>query len=155
MIVYPYNQTMKKALIEMMASYFPEVDAGIPEEIIRGKLFELIQGQHEAGIVHIFVGFSGAEAIGFSFFQIDNPKSDWCKRPGWGLIREFYIRPEFRRKGRGRQLESQTVKTLQKMGAEQLYLTADSKAIPFWVYCGWENTGELCSNDLYIFEKRR
>lgn len=154
MIVYPYDKTMKKALIQMMLSYFPEVDAGIPDEIIQGKLFDLIQSQHNTGILQILICFSETEAIGFSLFQIDDPKSDWCKRPGWGLIREFYIRPEFRRKGYGQQMENQTVKALRGVGAENLYLTADNRAIPFWIRCGWENTLTLCSNDLYIFEKR-
>lgn len=154
MTILPYDESMKNALIQMLAAYFPEVDAGIPEQIIRGKLFQLIQDQWSRGYLHIRIGFSGREAIGFSIFQIDSPHSDWCKRPGWGFVREFYIRPEFRRAGFGRQLADHTVEALRAMGPEGLYLTAGGEAISFWSRCGWESTGGLCSNDLFILEKR-
>ena len=143
---------VKHQFIEMLTAYFPEVDAGIPEDIIRGKLVELIQSQYEQGIIRICIAFDAGQAIGFSIFQMDTPKSDWCKRPGWGFIREFYIRPPFRGQGRGRELASYTELAMAQMGAKQMYLTSGS-AIPFWKSCGWKETGQLSSNGLYILEK--
>ena len=87
MTIIPYNDSMKEPLLEMLSAYFPEVDADIPEEILRGKLIALIQSQHDRGILQIRLAFEAEQAVGFSIFQIDTSESDCCKRPGWGFIR--------------------------------------------------------------------
>lgn len=152
MTIIPYNDSMKEPLLEMLSAYFPEVDADIPEEILRGKLIALIQSQHDRGILQIRLAIEAEQAVGFSIFQIDTSESDWCKRPGWGFIREFYIRPPFRKRGFGHALARDTEQSLRRMGARQMYLTS-GKGISFWKSCGWQETGEVCTNQLNILEK--
>lgn len=152
MTIIEYDHSQKQTLEDMLCAYFPEVDSDIPEDIIRGKLSDMIQDQHDRGILRISIGVSGDIPMGFSIFQIDTPESDWCKRPGWGFLREFYIAPAYRRNGCGRTLAAFTEAALAEMGAERLYLTSEG-AVPFWTACGWQKTGARCSNGLHILVK--
>ena len=152
MIITPYSKSQKPQLADAMVHYMTELNCGIPEDIIREKLADFIDSQWEAGIIRVDLAMQEDCCIGFSVYQIDTPESDWCKRPGWGVIREFYIKPAFRSRGTGTVLACHTQQALYKMGAEQLYLTSDD-AVPFWQHCGWQLTQTLCSNGQYILEK--
>lgn len=152
MTIQPYTKAKRTQLSDMMTAYMEELDCGIPEEIIRGKLADFIDRQHESGIIRVDLVVDGENCAGFSVYQIDAPDSDWCKRPGWGFVREFYVVPACRRKGTGRFLAFHTEKELRNLGAKQLYLTS-TDAAPFWQKCGWSLTEALCSNDQYILEK--
>lgn len=152
MTIIPYTSQEKHTLADLMVGYFAELDSGIPEEIIRGKLSDLIDRQCMDETIHVAVAVENDKPIGFSVYQIDTPESDWCKRPGWGFIREFYVIPERRRIGLGTTLAQYTEGSLHSLGATKLYLTADN-AISFWQKCGWKLTDEICSNELNILEK--
>ena len=147
-----YQPSAKITLADMMVPYMTELKCDVPEHIIRGKLSDLIDTLYEAGYIHIALAWNEGEPVGFSIYQIDKPESDWCKRPGWGFVREFYIEPKHRGKGFGAQLAAYTEEALKKLGAEKLYLTSGPGAA-FWQRCGWKKTGEVCSNDLTILEK--
>ena len=136
MTIYNYTPALKQPLADLMVAYFPEVDADIPEEIIRGKLSDLIDEQHSQGILHVTVATKKETPIGFSIFQIDTPESDWCKRPGWGFIREFYIAKQYRSIGKGRFLAEQAELLFQKKQVEHIYLNT-SGALGFWLRCGY------------------
>lgn len=152
MTIQPYDKTKRTQLSDMMVAYMAELNCGIPEEIIRGKLADFIETQWQRGIIRIDLCMNGDDCAGFTVYQIDREDSDWCKRPGWGFIREFYIAPSFRKTGMGRHLAQHTENALRTMGAEQLYLTSDG-AIPFWRSCGWTLSQEVCSNGQTILEK--
>ena len=152
MTIREYDKSLKAILAEMMVSYMTELDCGIPEDIIRGKLSDHIDHLCEAGIIRVCMLFSGNDPAAFSVFQIDTLESDWCKRPGWGFIREYYVSPSHRKSGIGKMLADYTEQELRGMGAKNLYLTSTG-AIPFWQKCGWHLTDELCSNGQYILEK--
>lgn len=152
MTILTYDKSKRTQLSDMMAAYMLELNCGIPEEIIRGKLAGFIDKQWQQGIIRIDLCREGNAYIGFSVYQIDHVDSDWCKRPGWGFIREFYVVPAYRRTGIGKILAAHTEQELHKLGAARLYLTA-TDAAPFWCSCGWTLTGTLCSNGQYILEK--
>lgn len=145
------NETLP-FLLDMTVPYMIELDSGSQETVIREKLLPFIRKQFEAGIIRVSYAMEGETPAGFSVFQIDSPESDWCKRPGWGFIREFYVVPAFRKMGVGKRLAEYTEQELRTMGAEQLYLTS-TEAVPFWQRCGWRLTDTLCSNGQYILEK--
>ncbi len=155
MTIKQYDPSMKAALMQLLTAYFPEVNADIPQYIIETKLIELIESQAEANLLNIAMAFEREIPVGFSIFQIDRPESDWCKREGWGFIREFYVVPEYRRQRFGTELAYYSVKCLKEMDAYGLYLTCDtsSRAEAFWLSCGWVKTGSTASNHLLILEK--
>lgn len=152
MNIIPYEQAFRPQFESMLCAYFREIGGDIPEHIIRGKLLDLFQNQQSRQIIHIALAVSHGTPVGFSIYQIDTPESDWCKRPGWGFIREFYIAPEYRLCGYGRQLACYSEAHLRSLGAAQLYLTADD-AVEFWQHCGYQNSREICSNNLEILVK--
>lgn len=152
MTIIPFEPAHRPQFETMLLDYFNELSSGIPESVIRERIMELFLGEQNLGIIQIAITLNDDIPIGFSVYQIDTPKSDWCKRPGWGSIREFYIRPDFRCRGLGTELAAWTERELRKMGAQHLYLTADD-AIPFWQHCGYSKTNEFCSNELEILTK--
>ena len=135
-----------------MADYMAELECDIPREIILGKLADFIDRQCQAGLIRIDLVMEEDLCIGFSVYQIDRPESDWCKRPGWGFVREFYVVPACRGRHTGKLLAEHTEQRLHSLGTEHLYLTSTEAAL-FWQKCGWTFTGELCSNGQYILEK--
>lgn len=151
MVICDYHPGLKPEFSNLLAEYFRELDDTLPESVVRGAIETLILDEWSRNILHIAVAVDGAP-MGFSIYQIDTPDSDWCKRPGWGCIREFYIRPQDRRQGCGTQLAAYCEQNLYKLGAAQLYLTADD-AISFWTHCGYRPSGETGSNDLEILTK--
>ncbi len=155
MTIKQYEPSMKTNLVQLMTAYFPEVNADIPQYIIETKLIELIESQIESHLLNAAIAFEKDIPVGFSIFQIDRPESDWCKREGWGFIREFYIVPEYRRRHFGTELAHYSVQKLKEMDAHGLYLTSDtsSMAESFWLSCGWAKTGAVASNHLPILEK--
>lgn len=153
MTTVPFQHQQTNNFETLLVDYFLELDAGIPEDTIRSKILQLFLKEEQYGILHIAFACHNAHPIGFAIYQIDTPESDWCKYPGQGCIREFYIQPQYRRQGFGRMLAAWTQAHLQQLGARQLYLTADDAA-PFWLACGFVHSHQLCSNDFEIMTKR-
>ena len=153
MIITEYSQSMKAALADLMTAYMAELGSSMPEAAIRGNLSDFIDAQCEKGIICVSMAYEGEKPAGFSVFQIDTPESDWCLRPGWGFIREYYVVPAFRKHGIGRILADYTVQELKRMGAAGLYLTSTG-AVPFWQKCGWTLTDELTDGGQSILVKQ-
>lgn len=93
------------------------------------------------------------EARGFVIYQIDSPKSDWCRKEGFGFIREVYIERELREKGLGGSLIAHVERILKDKNVEQIYLTSDNET--FWSKCGFIKTDEIgYKNQEPIYVKR-
>jgi N-acetylglutamate synthase-like GNAT family acetyltransferase len=94
-----------------------------------------------------------SDLAGFIYYQIDNPKSDWCEREGWGFIREIYIKNDLRGKGLGTKLVAHVENELYNKGARNIYLTSDEMG-QFWNFCGYKKTEKLSDiNHDPIYEK--
>ena len=152
MTIIPYEKPLRDPFHKLLSDYFTELDSGIPENIIREELTPLIERQLDSLVIHTALCEENSILVGFVIYQIDSEKSDWCKRPGWGFIREFYIAPGFRHRGYGAAMATYAEEHLKQLGSSGLYLTSDT-AVDFWVKCGYRNTHEICSNDLEIFTK--
>ncbi len=152
MLIQNYTTACAPQFLQLFTDYFMELDGEISREVIHQKLVPHILGLQSRGLLHICLGFQGEDCMGFSLYQIDTPESDWCKRPGWGIIREFYIAPPWRSRGFGTTLAKHSEAALRSLGAQKLYLTADD-ALAFWQHCGWEVSPETASNGLVILEK--
>jgi hypothetical protein len=97
MNILDYNAALRSQFEELLVTYFTvDLNSDIPENIICGKLMDLISKQAENGVIHVAIATENDSAIGFSIYQIDSAESDWCKRPGWGFIREFCIKKPYR-----------------------------------------------------------
>ena len=152
MLITEYAKSMNVTLAGLMSDYMRELGCSMPEAVIRGNLSDFIDAQCEKGIIRVRMAYEGEKPAGFSVFQIDTPESDWCLRPGWGFIREYYVVPAFRKHGIGRILADCTVQELKHMGAAGLYLTSTG-AVPFWQKCGWRLTAAVTPKGQSILEK--
>lgn len=69
--------------------------------------------------------YSESSVIGFLYGKIDQPDDKGFKKPGFGYIMEFYVLPEHRRNGYGRQMFSHLEDYFKANRVKQMYLTAD------------------------------
>lgn len=97
----------------------------------------------------------GQDPIGFLSGKIDKPNHKGFVKPGYGYIMEFYILPQYRRKGYGKEMYYRIEELFKTDGARRIYLTADPiTGEPFWEYLGFVNTGEVSpENGLCIYER--
>ncbi len=157
--IKPYDPSMREDFERQFIDYnnndlhMQEEDPRITDQVLREKIVPLFLAGWEKGASSIALCRADGVCAGFVCFQVDSPESDWCKRPGWGLIREFRIAPEFRRRGWGKALAAYAEQELRKK-TDRLYLTAhDAAAVVFWTACGFTCTGERNENGTYTMEK--
>ena len=93
--------------------------------------------------------------IGFLYGKVDHEDHKGFIKPGWGYIMEFYVAPEYRRKGFGKQMFHRLEELFRHDGVNMMYLTADPvTGKPFWEAMGFVSTGEVSpQNNLLIIEK--
>ncbi len=96
-----------------------------------------------------------SEIIGFLYGKIDQPDDKGFKKIGYGDIMEFYVQPEYRRKGFGKEMYLYLEDFFGKNGVKNIYLTADPvTGKPFWEAMGFSDTGEISpENKQSIYEK--
>ncbi len=138
MRMQPLNEENTARWSELFTDYFVTALAmPLTAEQVRDRLCPFLLDQWRRGVLRIDLAFEEEAAAGFSIYQVDTPESDWCKRPGWGFVREFYIAPPHQRRGLGSQLAEHTARALGEMGARDIYLTSDA-AVDFWRQRGYQ-----------------
>jgi GNAT superfamily N-acetyltransferase len=151
--IVDYTSAYERAWRELFTTYFvDDLKTGLPKEIIQTKICNFILDAVRNETVSMKIALSADRPIGFGIYQIDTPKSDWCKREGWGFIREFYIERAHRGLGCGRRLCESVELALRQMGAAQIYLTSDD-AVGFWLRCGYADSGEKTEEGLCYLTK--
>lgn len=75
-------------------------------------------------------------------------------RPGWGWMLEFYIKPEYRRRGFGTLFYYKCESILREKNASSFWLTTNPDAVGFWESVGYKGTGVIADfNEYEIMEK--
>lgn len=99
--------------------------------------------------------YLGEDLIGFTYGKIDREEHRGYVRPGWGYVMEFYVKPEYRRNGYGREVYKHLENIFKANGVSNVWLTADPvTGEPFWSAVGFANSGKKSpENNLYIYEK--
>ncbi len=142
----------------LMQSYAAELDEhqnrSTPPELLVRWTDSIVERQFAAGRC-LKLCYDDAELIGFLYGKIDQPDDRGYKRVGHGYIMEFYVLPEYRRKGFGRKMLYHMESYFAENGATHLYLTADPvSGKPFWEAVGYTATGEISpDNGQEIYEK--
>jgi len=104
---------------------------------------------------HLELCYDGDHLVGFLYGKVDHEGHKGFIKPGFGYIMEFYVKPEFRRKGYGKAMFERLEGLFVSHGAKRMYLTSDPvTGRPFWEAMGFECTKEKSpENRLLIFEK--
>lgn len=104
---------------------------------------------------HLELCYADEMPIGFLYGKIDHEDHKGFVKPGFGYVMEFYVKPDYRRKGYGKAMFHRLEQLFKTDGATMMYLTADPiTGKPFWEAMGFLNTYEKSpENQLYIYEK--
>lgn len=141
---------------DMFVYYFiNETGADDSPDKLKEGLVKMIFRQLEHKIVYVDVAKTD-KICGFIIYQVDKPESDWNERPGWGLIREFYVAKEHRNKGIGTMLLTNAEKKLKRRGVKNIYLTSSEEDSVKQFYLGnnYSTDNIRCeSNNGEIYEK--
>ena len=151
------NDDHLKMLEELMQGYIAETDSHsgrkTPADIIRRVSESMIAKLNEDRALRI-VTEDGAP-VGFFYAKVDREGDRGIVREGWGYVMEFYVSPEYRRRGLGRRMYRECEDFFRLRGARNVWLTADGvTGIPFWLSLGYTDSGEVSAeNGLRIFIK--
>ena len=142
----------------MLFDYIAETDEHInraPNEEFREQCFNCLLALRGEENCHIEMCLVDGAAVGFFFGVIANEDDNFFLKNGCGYIREFYVRPEYRRRKYGKLMLRRLEELLTGDGADTIYLTAEPvTGKPFWEAMGYKNTGEkLPENQFDIYNK--
>lgn len=114
----------------------------------------IIEKQFDASMC-LKLCFYGSSVIGFLYGKIDRTEDKGFKKPGYGYVMEFYVLPEYRRKGYGRRMFNHLEKYFKTNNVDKMYLTADPiTGKPFWESMGFVCTYEISpDNNMPVYEK--
>lgn len=143
---------------QLMRKYIKELDSHqnltTPTDFIEKWIKSIIQIQGD-GDRHLELCYNDKTLIGFLYGKIDHPEHKGFIKVGYGYIMEFFVLPEYRRKGFGKEMYLRLEKAFRDDGAKRMYLTSDPiTGKPFWESLGFVNTGERSpENGMEIYEK--
>jgi len=101
-----------------------------------------IQGNWED--MHFELSFADGNLVGFCFYAVDLGGIRGVLPPNLGYIMEFYVLPQYRRRGFGTEMYRHIESTFSKHGVESIYLTPDeTSGEPFWVSLGFVDSGKV------------
>ena len=101
-----------------------------------------IQGQRPDMLFEI--AYHQDEPVGIANFAIDLGTIYGLIESGYGTVMEFYIKPEFRRKGFGKIFLNHIESVLRNDGARNMYICPDLvTGKPFWKTMGFVDTGKI------------
>ena len=141
----PANPVQKSALRHLLVQYFAALDWNDPKDAIPPsyvpKILARIAEMLDQGGFWVYLAREKGALCGFVIAQIDGEGKDWCKRPGWGFIRELYVTPGHRGRGIAGKLVRRAEASMRQSGASQVYLTTDLAG--FWEAMGYADSGEV------------
>lgn len=152
------NNVDVKTFDMLMRKYMKELDENennvTPQDFLTKWINSIIAIQGDSDR-HLEYCYDGNELIGFLYGKIDHPEHNGFKKIGYGYIMEFYVLPEHRRKGYGREMFLHLESLFKKDGAKMMYLTAEPvTGKPFWEAMGFMRTGEISpENKEAVYEK--
>jgi len=105
--------------------------------------------------LHFEICYFEDTAIGLAMFAIDLGGIKGLIDAGYGFIMDYYISPNYRRRGYGRELFEHIQTVFRSHGAEYIYLTPDPvTGKPFWSAMGFKDSGKIDpDNKLPIYIK--
>lgn len=128
--------------------YIKEVASEVSFEINNKFINSMVNLQNKNSNERWLIGLKvHGNMVGFAHFKID--QSEYI---GWGYILEFYIKPDFRRKGLGSKLYNFIKEKFTTCGIKDIWLTANRiNGEPFWFSLGFLDSGKI-ENEMKVLE---
>jgi len=159
--VEPQNMTQCECFKKMMYAYSEEL-GGMEELCGEQEIAAFIEKWVQSILRllgpsdrHLKLCWLDDQPAGFLYGKVDHKEHKGYVKPGYGYVMEFYVVPQFRRKGIGTAMFHHLENCFKMDGATQMYLTTDTnEGISFWEWQGFVNTGEESpDNSMAIYEK--
>lgn len=153
------NEGHYELLLDLMIPYYQELDSYKPEQTISEDFIEKIsrsslnmQGDFDR---HLELCYLGDDLIGFLYGKVDRQEHKGHKKVGFGYVMEFYVKPEYRKRGYGRAMFYRLENLFAADGVKRMYLnTSTETGVKFWTSLGFIETKEIQPhNNLPIYEK--
>ena len=143
----------RASLEALMIAYYQEgEDADTPIDTIRDFIESLFQMICSGSIAGALLKNDG-QYEDFCLWMKDDAQSDFSEIPGYGTILEIGVRPQFRKKGLGREIVRYAEMQMRETGVESFYVSAYGPAETFWESCGYQKTERVAQNGLPVFVK--
>ena len=155
------NQDLYNDILPLWLEYFDELrkndnneEKPTKDETIH-DLNRRINIQGSRSDMHFELLYYDSICIGFANFAIDTGGISRLIEKGYGFVLEYYIAPEFRRKGYGKLFYEHIEEILKNDGTQNVYLTSDTvTGVPFWGAMGFSDSGKIDpDNKLPIYIK--
>ena len=144
-------------LMQMYARELDEhYDRNTEEEVLKNWTDTMLERQLDTTRPrYLKFGYMQSDVIGFFYGDMDKAEDEGFKKIGYGCILEFYVLPEYRRCGYGKEMFLHLQNMFRKAGVKMMYLTADQiTGKPFWEALGFTSTGEICpDNQQAVYER--
>ncbi|MDR0857620.1 MAG: GNAT family N-acetyltransferase [Oscillospiraceae bacterium] len=129
----------------------PELAAQTPQ-LARSVI--AMQGDRDRHCAIVYAPTENFQPIGFVIGKIDKPEHKGHKKVGFGYVMEFYVKPEFRRRGYGRAMFRHLERLFARDGAARMYLNTNSETgETFWRSIGFAPTDEIGNAGQTVWEK--
>jgi GNAT superfamily N-acetyltransferase len=150
MQILPSNALHLDMLAQIVTGYTIETATdfvGKSQELAQMIIDEMGARDRHCEIVYALQESGELPIIGFYWSQID--------RNGKGFLREFYVKPEYRLRGYGREVYRRAEGYFARDGAREAWLAPNSDgARAFWGKCGFADSGEIAPfNGCHIWAK--
>ncbi|MGN0817689.1 MAG: GNAT family N-acetyltransferase [Candidatus Coproplasma sp.] len=148
---YPLKDVKKDEFYRLFTEYYDELGC---EDDAEHLLDEYVLADYLCGLLSIDLIDDGDRTVGFIIYQIDGIENEWCKKEGFGDVREIYVSPSARRKGLGKFMLFSAEMKLKESGAKQAYALPCEGSEEFFAACGYTDGGEYCEDlDCAFFVK--
>lgn len=138
---YPLKDFKKDEFCALFSAYYAELGC---DEDTGHLLEEYVLPDYLCGLLSIDMLDDGDETVGFIIYQIDGIENEWCKKQGFGDVREIYVAPSHRRQGLGRFMLFSAELKLKEAGAKQAFALPFEGTESFFAACGYADGGEYC-----------
>lgn len=152
------NEAMCSVFESLMYAYISEMNEHshrpLPQAFQKKWIDSILAIQGDADR-HLELCLIQNAPMGFLYGKVDHAEHHGYVKPGYGYIMEFYVQPDYRRKGYGTAMFRRLEDLFRQDGVERMYLTADPvTGRPFWEAMGFVGANEKSpENQLEIYEK--
>ena len=156
--IHPDDPEICELFKSLMRRYIAEISAHLAfspsNDLLERWISSIIRLQGEKDRI-LDLCYADGVAVGFLYGKVDKETDVGCVRDNWGYVMEFYVKPDYRRKGIGSKMFDRMREWYGKRGVLGYYLTADPiNGELFWEALGFEKTREIMpTNNMIIFER--
>ncbi len=148
---YALTDKKQKEFYALFGDYYAELGC---DEDTEHLLDEYVVADLKAGLLSVYLLDEGEKTVGFVIFQTDRAENEWCKKAGWGDVRELYVEPSSRGKGLGKFMLLTAEMFLRESGAKDCYCLPAEGTEAFFLSCGYAESEERCEEmDCPFFTK--